>query len=115
MPKYLSTGQIREAARRLSPHHVFFGTTFLVLKQAEAPVAKTMRIGLDEANRSFLQEHYRIHPKSAYFFIPFKKKQHQSNWVKPKYASTTLQAINTQTFRDALLHKPNQNVWGLVR
>src|SRR5262245_40659161 len=105
MPKYLSTIQIREAINQLSLHHVFFGTTFLVLKQAEAPVGKTMRISLDEANRSFLQQHYRIHPKSAYFFIPFKKKQNESNWVRPKYASTTLQAINTQTFRDALLHK----------
>jgi hypothetical protein len=112
MPKYLSTAQIREAASQLSLHHVFFGTTFLVLKQVEAPVGETVRIGLDEANRTFLQQHYRIHPKSAYFFIPFKKNRNQANWVKPKYASTTLQAINTQTFRDAFLHKPNQNVWG---
>lgn len=112
MTKYLSTEQIREAIDQLSVHHVFFGTTFLVLKQVETPVGKTMRIGLDEANRAFLQNHYRIHPKSEYFFIPFKKKRNEANWVKPKYASTTLQAINTQTFRDALLHKPNQNVWG---
>ena len=97
---------------QLSGHHVFFGTTFLVLKQAEAPVGKTTRISLDEANRAFLQIHYRIHPKSEYFFIPFKKKKNEANWVKPKYASTTLQAINTQTFRDAVLHRPNQNVWG---
>jgi len=112
MARYLSTAQIREAIGQLSRHHVFFGTTFLVLKQAEAPVGKTVRISLDEANRSFLQQHYRIHPKSAYFFIPFKKNRNQANWVKPKYASTTLQAINTQTFRDAFLHKPNQNIWG---
>jgi len=112
MKKYLSVEQIREAASQLSLHHVFFGTTFLVLKQVEAPVGKTMRISLDEANRSFLQHHYRIHPKSEYFFIPFKKRHNEPNWVKPKYASTTLQAINTQTFRDALLHKPNENVWG---
>jgi hypothetical protein len=112
MTKYFSISQIREAVGKLSRHHVFFGTTFLVLKQAEAPVGKTIRLGLDEANRSFLQRYYRIHPKSAYFFIPFKKNQGKSNWVKPKYASTTLQAINTQTFRDAFLHKPNQNIWG---
>jgi hypothetical protein len=112
MAKYLSTAQIREAINQLSQHHVFFGTTFLVMKQAEAPVGKTMRISLDEANRTFLKQHYRIHPKSAHFFMPFSKRKDQVNWVKPKYASTTLQAINTQTFRDALLHKPNQNLWG---
>src|SRR5690348_6660714 len=98
MPKYLSTLQIQEASKYLSSNHVFFGTTFLVLKNAEAPIGKMMRIGLDEANRGFLQEHYRIHPKSAHFFLPFKKRRNESNWVKPKYASTTLQAINTQTF-----------------
>jgi AAA ATPase domain len=112
MAKYLSIAQIREAVSELSRHHVFFGTTFLVLKQAEAPVGKTMRISLDEANRLFLQSHYRVHPKSAHFFMPFKKMRGQTNWVKPKYASTTLQAINTQTFRDALLHRPNENLWG---
>lgn len=115
MAKYISTPQIREAINQLSRHHVFFGTTFLVLKQAEALIGKTMRISLDEANRSFLQQHYRVHPKSEYFFIPFKKNKNQANWVKPKYASTTLQAINTQTFRDAVLHEPNQNVWGWSR
>jgi len=112
MPKYLSLLQIREATSQLSQHHVFFGTTFLVLKHAEAPVGETMRIGLDEANRLFLEAHYRVHPKSAHFFMPFKKMRDQVNWVKPKYASTTLQAINTQTFRDAILHRPNENVWG---
>jgi len=112
MTKYLSTVQIREAVSQLSQHHVFFGTTFLVLKQAEAPVGKTMRIGLDEANRLFLENHYRVHPKSAHFFMPFKKMRDQVNWVRPKYASTTLQAINTQTFRDAVLHEPKENVWG---
>lgn len=112
MPKYISSALIRESIERLSQHHVFFGTTFLVLKQVEVPIGRTVRISLDELNKSFLQQHYRIHPKSEYFFDPFKKNRKQGYWVKPKYASTTLQAINTQTFRDALLHEPNQNVWG---
>ena len=110
--KYLSTSQIREAISQLSKHHVIFGTTFLVLKQAEAPVGKTIRISLDEANRLFLQHYYRVHPKSAFFFMPFKKTRDQTNWVDKKYASTSLQAINTQTCRDAIFHKPNENVWG---
>lgn len=112
MAKYLSAEQIRESIGQLSRHHVFFGTTFLVLKQADAPIGGTMRIGLDEANRSFLQHHYRIHPKSAYFFMPFGKKRGRGPWVRPKYASTSLQAVNTQAFRDALKHERGRNVWG---
>jgi hypothetical protein len=110
--KYVSTNLIREAISQLSQHHVFFGTTFLVLKQVEAPVGNTMRIGLDRENDTFLKRYYRIHPKSDHFFTPFKKTRGQTNWVKPGYASKTIQTMNTQSFRSALLHERGDNVWG---
>ena len=110
--KYLSLAQIREAISQLAQHHVFFGTTFLVLKKSEAPVGGTMRIGLDAANDAFLKRHYRVHPKSEHFFTPFKKKKGEENWVKPLYASKTIQTMNTQSFRAALLHEAHDSVWG---
>ena len=112
MKKYLSTNLIREAISQLSQHHAFFGTTFLVLKQAEAPIGSMIRLGLDAANDAFLKRHYRVHPKSEHFFMPFKKKKSEGNWVKPAYASKTLQAVNTQAFLPALLHRRGDNVWG---
>ena len=36
----------------------------------------------------------------------------QKDWVEPNYASTGLQKVNTQTFRDALLHEKYDNTWG---
>lgn len=110
--KYFSRAQIEEALRVLQPYNAFFGITFLVLKQAKAPVGSKVRLQLDAANQRFLDAHYRTHPKSKHFFRVFRQNQRAKDWVAPNYASTGLQAINTQTFRDALLHERHENTWG---
>ncbi len=112
MSKYLSLAQIRESMQRLGRFHIFFATTFLVLKRNEAPIGHTMRLTLDAENREHLKRHFRLHPKSNYFFTPFQIISSKGRWLKPKYASTTLQAINTQGFADAILHTKNENIWG---
>jgi AAA ATPase domain/AAA domain len=112
MPKYLSLGQIRESIQRLGSFHVFFGTTFLVLKRNEAPVGHTMHLSLDAENREHLRRYFRLHPKSDYFFTPFKTKKNEGNWRSPNYASTSLQAINTQGFAGALVHREKEKNWG---
>lgn len=110
--KYFSGPQIQEALRDLQPYNPFFGITFLVLKKANMPIGSKKRLPLDAENRRFLIEHYRVHPKSKFFFRVFRPTEKTKDWANPKYASTTLQAVNTQTFRDAVLHDRNDNTWG---
>jgi len=112
MSKYLSLRQIRESIDRLKVFHVFFDTTFLVLKRNEAPVGDTLHIALDAENREHLRKYFRLHPKSDYFFTPFQIKINEGRWRGPKYASTSLQAINTQAFGGALIHQAKDRNWG---
>lgn len=112
MSKFLSLAQIRGSTHRLGRFHAFFGTTFLVLKRNEAPVGKMMHLSLDAENRQHLQRYFRLHPKSDYFFTPFRTKITEGRWRDPKYASTSLQAVNTQAFSGALLHQKNEKLWG---
>lgn len=110
--KYLSNPQIQEALRTLRPFNMFFGTTFLVLKKARVPIGSMRRIGLDAETREFLKTHYQVHPKSQQFFRALRQGPGTKDWLAPKYASSGLQAINTQTFRDALQHETYDNTWG---
>ena len=113
--KYFSRAQIEEALFVLQRFNAFFGVTFLVLKKAKVPVGQKTRLYLDTENKKFLEAHYSIHPKSKYFFRVFRPSDKSKDWVKPDYASSGLQAINTQTFRDAILHEMNDNTWGWAR
>ena len=110
--KYFSAAQIEEALRILQPYNPFFGVTFLVLKKAKTPVGRKIRLRLDAENKKFLQTHYRVHPKSKHFFRVFRPSDKSKDWLEPNYASTGLQAINTQSFRDAILHEKNDSTWG---
>ena len=110
--KYFSDAQIDESLSYLMPHSPFFGITFLVMKKRKAPIGSKIRFKLDAENTRFLDQHYRVHPKSQYFFRVFRPNKKRQDWVKPDYASKSLQAINTQTFRDAFLHEKNDNTWG---
>lgn len=112
MAKYLALETIQEAIRQLGAFHGFFGSTFLVMRRNEAPVGSTIHLSLDAENRAHLKAYFRLHPKSDYFFWPFKARRGDSAWKKPKYASTTLQAVNTQAFSQAILHRPNEPEWG---
>ena len=110
--KYFANAQIQEALTVLRPYSVFFSTTFLVLKAAQVPVGSTTAFGLDGANRDFLDRHFRVHPESGHFFRVDRQTRRGQDWSSPNYASTSLQSINTQTFREALLHEPKSNSWG---
>jgi len=114
--KYLSLQQIRESITRLRAHHPIFGTTFLVMKQGQVPIGEKVQFHLDSRNHDFLRKHYRTHPKSDWFFKVLRQRTpHGKEWVKPDYASSGLQAINTRTLPDAFLHDKNQNTWGFAK
>ena len=110
--KYFSAAQIQESLRTLKPYNPFFSITFLVLKKAKVPVGSKKRLSLDAENREFLKAHFQVHPKSKHFFRVMRKGGYAKDWVEPNYASSGLQAVNTQSFRDALLHEKNDKTWG---
>ena len=89
--------------------HPFHGITFLVCKREKLPIGNTTEIQLDSHTKAHLDRHHKIDPDSAHYFQPFKS---TSNWVKHNYASSGLQAINTQTFRSAFIHPSASRSWG---
>ena len=110
--KYLSLRQIEEAISKLRPFNAFFGVTFLAMKQAKLPVGKAIHFRMDAENRRFLRHHYRLNPKSEWFFRVCRQSDLEKSWVKPDYASTGLQSINTRTFGSAFIHARNSARWG---
>lgn len=110
--KYLSNAQIEEALRALRPYNSFYGITFLVLKKASVPIGGKVRLTLDSETNRFLQSHFQVHPKSKLFFRVMRQGSKKEDWLAKNYASHGLQAINTQTFRDAVLHERSDNTWG---
>ena len=110
--KYFSNEQIQESLRVLAPFNSFFCISFLVLKKGAVPVGSTKRFSLDAETRDFLNLHFRVHPNSSQYFRVMRQGNKSKDWVSPRYASSGLQAVNTQTFRDALLHERYDNAWG---
>lgn len=106
---FFTTEQIVNAITALADVHPFHGITFLVCKKEELPIGKLIEFPLDTRTDSFLRQYHRINPASEWFFQPFKSVK---KWVRPDYAAKGLQAINTQTFRQAFLHRHNSRVWG---
>ncbi len=113
--KYFSRREIEDAIWQLAEVHPFFLITFLAAKRANLPVGRTMAVRLDAITDEFLQRHFRLHPKSKYFFKPYRGADKRRVWVSPDYASSGLQTVNTQTFKDVLRHPPNSRQWGLGR
>lgn len=109
--KYFSLPQIQEAMRLLRPHHAIFATTFFVLKKQQVPVGSKIHFQLDSANKAFLNEHYRIHPKSLYFFRVMRQNNPRKDWNDPGYAGKGLQSVNTRGV-PAFIHDTNDNTWG---
>lgn len=108
---YLSTKYILKAMEKLRDIHPFFGITFLSCKKNELPVGKPIEYSMDTNNKSFLEEYHRLNPNSTYFYLPYKSNSISVYWVRYDYASSGLQAINTQTFVSAFLHNSTKT-WG---
>ena len=110
--KFISKEQIQESLATLRPYNAFFCTSFLVLKNQEVPIGAMKRFSLDAANRDFLIENFRIHPKSEQFFRVMRQGSRTKDWVNANYASTGLQSVNTRGFHQALLHERYDDAWG---
>lgn len=92
--------------------HPFFGITFLVCKKKQLPIGDILSFSMDAETKEFLKKNHRICPDSEWFYQPFKSSGKEKGWLVPGYPLKGLQAINTQTFSDALSHKSGTQLWG---
>ncbi len=108
--KYLSSKSVAWAINELrKATHPFVGITFLACKDAELPVGRALSLSLDALTREHLDKYHRLDPQSDYYFQPFKSNKY---WLTSTYASSGLQAINTQTFGNSFIHGKNTRTWG---
>jgi hypothetical protein len=110
---FIAFRQIERSLERLNDFHPFFGTTFLVCKQAKMPVGKSMHIPIAAKEDEFLRTHYKPDITSKYFFTPFRTSSRQGRWLSPRYSSTSSQSQRTKSdLASAFLHKRDSDEWG---
>ncbi len=110
--KYISADSLLESIRLLKDFNVFFGTSYLSCKEVRLPVGSQIDISLDNLNKDFLVRHYRIHPRSRWFFRVLRFNEKNQDWLRPDYAGKGLQSVNTRTFKSAFLHEKKSSKWG---
>ena len=109
---YLSSKIIVESIEKLSTINPFFGITFLTCKKLGLPAEDAITFPMDSATNDFLKKYHKIISNTDYFFQPYKSTPANKKWVKHDYSAKSLQAINTQTFKDAFIHPSGSRVWG---
>ena len=109
---YFSLGQIEKSLNRLRQVHPFFGMSFLAFKKAGLTVGEMEVVTFSNIAEDILTRYYR--PCSAFsgFYNPFQTSDTTKRWQTPRYGSTSLQRITTDTFSDAFLHEKNTSLWG---
>ncbi|MDE0661771.1 MAG: ATP-binding protein [Gammaproteobacteria bacterium] len=105
---YVSPHQLVRSIHELAYVHPFHGITFVACKKAGLPIGATVQFRMDAVTKRHMDEHHRLSPESAYYYQPFNTSR---NWVKHDYPSSGLQAINTQTFKEAFVHPPSIPLW----
>ena len=106
---YFSSKHIAEALTQLKDVHPFHGITFMACKMAGLPVGlPSDSFSMDAVTREHMGKHHRLDTSSTRFYQPFKSNK---RWLATRYPSSGLQAINTQTFENAFVHRPNSNSW----
>jgi len=110
---FIAFNQVERSLDRLRNFHPFFGTTFLVCKQAKMPVGKTMHIPINGKEDEFLRTHYKPDIASSYFFTPFRTSSRQGRWLSPRYPSTSAQSQRTKSdLASAFIHPRDSDQWG---
>jgi hypothetical protein len=113
---YLAFSLVQESLARLRAYHPFFGITFLVCKQGELPVGRTVHFPINAKEEEFLRTHYKPELKSKHYFTPFKSSARQGRWLSPKYPSSGSQKTRTHgDLADAFMHKRDTDLWGWAK
>jgi hypothetical protein len=115
---FLTETLIKQALFALKETNPFYGMTFLVGKKLRFPIGSTVTVSLDTETKNFLERYYKPYPSipSKKPFSPYYKVSRLTSktqdWLKFDYASSSLQSINTQTFKDVFIHPPRSREWG---
>ena len=109
---FFSKDIIKKAIEGISDVHPFFGITYFSAKLHELPVGTVTTCSIDTWNKDFMNTYHKIIPDSMYYFQPFNSNSREKQWVNVRYPSTGLQAVNTQTFRQAFIHERASRTWG---
>ncbi len=109
---FFSKEIIQKAIEGINDVHPFFGITYLSAKMHELPVGSSHTCSVDTWNKDFMNQYHKICPESTYFFQPFNSNSREKQWVNVRYPSTGLQAVNTQTFKEAFIHERGSRTWG---
>lgn len=107
---YISLEYVLSAIQQLKDVHTFIGITFLTCKKDQLPIGKPKTFSMDNNTKHFMDSVHKICPSSSYYFQPYQTVQ-SKQWLVPKYPSSGLQAINTQTFKSAFLHDKKSKSW----
>lgn len=109
---YFTKQIIQMAIEHINDVHPFFGITFLSAKQHQLPVGEVTTCSIDTWNKEFMNQYHGIAPESSYYFQPYNSNSRDKQWVNQRYPSTGLQAVNTQTFKEAFIHERGSRTWG---
>jgi hypothetical protein len=110
---FIAFNQVERSLERLRDFHPFFGTTFLVCKQAGLPVGETTHIPINAKEDEFMRTHYKPDIASNYFFTPFRTSSRHGRWLSPRYPSTSSQSMRTKSdLASAFLHPRDSDKWG---
>lgn len=109
---FISAEQLERSLPRLQEINPFFGTAYLAFTRAGLPVGKTARLTFSGIVEDVLQAYYRPIREYPGFYSPFKTSAPSSRWLAPRYGSTSLQRITSDTFSDALIHEKGSSAWG---
>ncbi len=109
---YLSREQVQRSLNNLTDIHPFFGMSFLAFKGAGIPVGHADDFVFTQIATDVLERHYKASSDYEGFYSPFITSDKSDRWLKPRYPSTSLQRITTDTFGDALIHTKKTSEWG---
>lgn len=109
---FISAEQLEHSLHNLNEINPFFGTAYLAFTRAGLPVGTTTSLTFSSIVEDILQAYYRPVPEHPGFYSPFKTSAPTSRWLSPRYGSTSLQRITSDTFSDALLHEKGSSAWG---
>jgi hypothetical protein len=109
---FLSLEQVQRSLENLTDIHPFFGMSFLAFKRAEIPVGQIKDYIFTQIANDVLERHYKASSEYEGFYNPFITSDKSMRWISPRYGSTSLQRITTDTFGDALIHTKKTSGWG---
>ena len=109
---YLSSEQIANSLQHLAKINPFFGMSFLAFKEEQIPIGTTMPVNFTRIANAVLERHYRVTQAYQGFYNPFLTARKADRWLVPRYGSTSLQRITTDTFADVFLHQKKVSEWG---